>query len=59
MADYSELLEQHVFSYFGYSIEENDIITYYLNEAYGLQVTYGVKTIDGVECIRIIIKSLK
>ena len=50
---YTALLQQNTFSYFGYGIEEGEIISYYINGAYDLLVTFGKKSIDGVDCVRI------
>lgn len=55
---YAELLVQNTFSYFGYAIEEGEIITYYLNGPYNLLMTFGEKSVDGVKCIRIQILEL-
>jgi hypothetical protein len=55
---YAALLEQNTFSYFGYSIADGHIITYYLNGAYGMLVTFGEVEVDGVSCVRVEIMCL-
>ncbi len=50
---YAALLEQNTFSFYGYAIEDGRIISYYLNNAYGLLVTFGVKEQNGIDCIRV------
>ncbi len=50
---YVKLLEQNTFSFYGYAIEEGRIISYYLNNAYGLLATFGEKEYNGTACIRI------
>ncbi len=50
---YVKLLEQNTFSFYGYAIEDGRIISYYLNNAYGLLATFGEKDYNGTECIRV------
>jgi S1-C subfamily serine protease len=50
---YARLLQQNTFSLYGYALEEGQIYTYYINNPYNMLVTFGSKTVDGVECIRI------
>jgi hypothetical protein len=50
---YVELLEQNTFSFYGYAIEEGRIISYYLNNAYGLLAAFGQKDYNGVDCVRV------
>ena len=50
---YVKLLEQNTFSFYGYAIEDGRIISYYLNNAYGLLATFGEKDYNGTRCIRV------
>ncbi|NLA87913.1 MAG: serine protease, partial [Clostridiales bacterium] len=50
---YVKLLEQNTFSFYGYAIEDGRIISYYLNNAYGLLATFGEKVYNDTECIRV------
>ncbi len=58
MNGYAGLLEDNCFQLYGYAIEEGSVITYYSNSTYSLLVSYGLKEIDGVSCIRIQIYSI-
>jgi len=51
--DYAELLEENVFQFYGYAIENGRIITYYINTAYGVIVTFGSVEYDERDCIRV------
>jgi hypothetical protein len=42
--DYAELLEENVFRFYGYAIENGRIITYYINTAYGIIVTFAARS---------------
>jgi hypothetical protein len=55
---YERLLEQNTCSFYGYAIEEGKIINYYINSAYKRLITFGEKTVDGVDCIRIQVMQL-
>lgn len=55
---YISLLEKNTFSFYGYAIEDGRIISYYLNSAYGMLVTFGEVNLDGTPCIRIQIMDL-
>lgn len=56
---YAALLEQNCFTFYGYAIEDGRIISYYLNNAYGLMLTFGEKEVNGTDCIRIQIMNMR
>ncbi|UOO36983.1 trypsin-like peptidase domain-containing protein [Oscillospiraceae bacterium CM] len=53
LASYEKLLEQNCFSFFGYTIEESGIISYYINGSYNILLSVGYVTYNGVDSIRI------
>lgn len=51
--EYADLLEENVFRFYGYAIENGSIITYYINTAYGILVTFGSVQYNKRDCIRV------
>ncbi|SHH90939.1 S-layer homology domain-containing protein [Sporobacter termitidis DSM 10068] len=50
---YAGLLDDNCFQFYGYAIENGQIITYYINAAYGITMTFSDVDLDGTECIRV------
>jgi hypothetical protein len=55
---YVGLLEENNFGFYGYTIEEGSIITYYMNGIYGKLLTIGEKELEGTPCVRLQIINL-
>ena len=53
LGEYAQLLEENTFQLYGYAVADGGIITYYINSAYNLLVSFGLTEIDGVECVEI------
>jgi hypothetical protein len=53
MSGYQKLLEDNTFEYYGFAIEESNIILYYLNGSYNLLVKIGQTVKDDVSCVRV------
>jgi S1-C subfamily serine protease len=53
LGGYAGLLEENVFQFYGYAIENGKIITYYTNSAYNIILTVGTVLQNDTECIRV------
>ena len=53
LAGYAQLLEENTFQLYGYAVADGGIVTYYINGAYNMLVSFGLAEIDGVECVEI------